>query len=152
MIDLVGEQATAIPDAITTKVVAVEGDRQKMDMIEGLVKANRGKKMLVFAETKRECKLFDGLSYARFTPIHGDLGQGQRNAVMAEYRRPGSSSILVATDVAARGLDINNIDIVIHHSVRHVDSFVHRSGRTGRAGKEGLNIVFSDKGNLSFMR
>ena len=49
--------------------------------------------------------------------------------------------ILVATDVAARGLDIDNIDVVIHMSVRDVDSFVHRTGRTGRAGKSGRNIV-----------
>lgn len=49
--------------------------------------------------------------------------------------------ILVATDVAARGLDIDNIDVVIHQSVNNVDSFIHRTGRTGRAGKNGRNIV-----------
>lgn len=49
--------------------------------------------------------------------------------------------ILVATDVAARGLDIDNIDVVIQQSVNNVDSFVHRTGRTGRAGKTGRNIV-----------
>lgn len=49
--------------------------------------------------------------------------------------------ILVATDVAARGLDIDNIDVVIQMSVNNVDSFVHRTGRTGRAGKSGRNIV-----------
>ena len=49
--------------------------------------------------------------------------------------------VLVATDVAARGLDIDDIDVVIQQSVSNVDSFVHRTGRTGRAGKSGRNIV-----------
>ena len=52
--------------------------------------------------------------------------------------------VLVATDVAARGLDIDDIDVVIHLSVKDVDAFIHRSGRTGRAGKKGRNIVLYD--------
>jgi ATP-dependent RNA helicase DDX21 len=54
--------------------------------------------------------------------------------------------------VAARGLDIDNIDTVIQFAVRHVDSFVHRTGRTGRAGKSGTNIVFCDKQALPLFR
>jgi ATP-dependent RNA helicase DeaD len=64
--------------------------------------------------------------------------------------------ILVATDVAARGLDIDDIDVVIQQSVHNVDSFIHRTGRTGRAGKEGRNIVMyeidSEKSNLNFFK
>ena len=64
--------------------------------------------------------------------------------------------ILVATDVASRGLDIDNIDVVIHQSLIDVDSFVHRSGRTGRAGKSGRNIVLYDVNeeaqNLDFFK
>lgn len=60
--------------------------------------------------------------------------------------------VLVATDVAARGLDINNIDVIVQYSVRNVDSFVHRTGRTGRAGKDGLNIVFAEKSELKFLK
>lgn len=64
--------------------------------------------------------------------------------------------ILVATDVASRGLDIDNIDVVIQQSVIDVDSFVHRSGRTGRAGKSGRNIVLYDVNeeaqNLDFFK
>ena len=70
---------------------------------------------------------------------------------MNKYRQPGCQSILVATDVAARGLDIDDIDVVIHYGVRHVDSLVHRSGRTGRANKEGTNIIFTDKENIDFL-
>ena len=71
---------------------------------------------------------------------------------MNEYRKPESRSILVATDVAARGLDIDDIDTVIQFKVRHIDSFVHRSGRTGRAGKSGHNIIFCPKNELDFFK
>ena len=60
--------------------------------------------------------------------------------------------ILVATDVAARGLDIDDIDVVVQYSVRNVDAFVHRTGRTGRAGKTGLNIVFVQREDLKFIK
>ena len=60
--------------------------------------------------------------------------------------------ILVATDVAARGLDIDDIDVVVQYSVRNTDSFVHRTGRTGRAGKNGINIVFAEKSDLKFIK
>jgi ATP-dependent RNA helicase DeaD len=59
---------------------------------------------------------------------------------------------LVATDVAARGLDIDDIDVIIQYGVRHVDSFVHRTGRTGRAGKEGMNVIFVSKTELPFVK
>lgn len=52
--------------------------------------------------------------------------------------------ILVATDVAARGLDIDDIDVIIQQTVNNVDAFIHRTGRTGRAGKKGRNIVLHD--------
>ena len=62
--------------------------------------------------------------------------------------------VLVATDVAARGLDIDNIDVVIQQSVNNVDAFIHRTGRTGRAGKSGRNIVLyeveKENKNLDF--
>ena len=75
---------------------------------------------------------------------------------LKDYRDPNSDMVLVATDVAARGLDIDNIDVVIQQSVHNVDSFIHRTGRTGRAGKEGRNIVMyeieTEKSNLSFFK
>ncbi len=68
------------------------------------------------------------------------------------FRQKDCQGILVATDVAARGLDIDNIDVVVHFSVKHVDSFVHRSGRTGRAGKAGMNLLLCSKQELPFMK
>lgn len=71
---------------------------------------------------------------------------------MQRYRQENSKDILVATDVAARGLDINNIDVVIQFQIRHVDSLVHRTGRTGRANKSGTNIMLIGKSELKFMK
>lgn len=58
---------------------------------------------------------------------------------------------MVATDVASRGLDIDDIDVVIQLGCRHVDSFVHRSGRTGRVGKKGTNIIFFERDEMKFI-
>ena len=84
------------------------------------------------------------MSYAQFITLHGDLEQGQREVRLNKYRDKDSKYILVATDVAARGLDIDDIDVVIQCGCHNIDSFVHRSGRTGRVEKNGLNILFFD--------
>jgi superfamily II DNA/RNA helicase len=77
--------------------------------------------------------------------LHGDLEQRNRAYILQKFREKKSKSILVATDVASRGLDVEDIDVIVQFRVRHVDSFVHRTGRTGRAGKEGINIVLCSK-------
>jgi len=74
--------------------------------------------------------------------IHGDFSQSQREAVMKRFRE-GRTDVLVATDVAARGIDISNITHVINFSIpQNPESYVHRIGRTGRAGREGIAITF----------
>jgi ATP-dependent RNA helicase DeaD len=72
--------------------------------------------------------------------LHGDLSQAQRDTVMKKFRLK-NIDILVATDVAARGLDVNSLTHVIHYSLPDdPEVFVHRSGRTGRAGKDGISM------------
>lgn len=72
--------------------------------------------------------------------LHGDLSQSQRDHVMARFRS-GHLQLLIATDVAARGLDVDNLTHVINYRLPdHLDSYIHRSGRTGRAGKSGVSI------------
>lgn len=74
--------------------------------------------------------------------LHGDLSQGQRNAVIKKFKSR-ENTILVATDVAARGIDVPDITHVINYSIpEDLESYVHRIGRTGRAGKEGIAITF----------
>eukprot|EP00578_Thalassiosira_sp_NH16_P017946 CAMPEP_0181105396 /NCGR_PEP_ID=MMETSP1071-20121207/15968_1 /TAXON_ID=35127 /ORGANISM="Thalassiosira sp., Strain NH16" /LENGTH=787 /DNA_ID=CAMNT_0023188717 /DNA_START=347 /DNA_END=2707 /DNA_ORIENTATION=+ len=101
-------------------------------------------KTIVFTETKAECdELVSGSVFKTLTAqtIHGDIGQKQRDATLAAFRA-GSFNVLVATDVAARGIDIKDVDLVIQfHPPRDTDTYVHRSGRTGRAGAKGISVV-----------
>jgi superfamily II DNA/RNA helicase len=106
--------------------------------------AESADRMLVFVRTKRACdhiarELRDLGSPAR--PIHGDLPQPKRERTLAEFTS-GKSPVLVATNVAARGLHIEGVDIVLHYDPPEDSrTYVHRSGRTARAGEEGLVIT-----------
>jgi len=100
-----------------------------------------GQKILVFTDTKREC---DSLSYSlnrtkhrTCAAIHGDKDQRERERVLKDFR-DGRISTLIATDVAARGLDIDAVGYVINYDFPHtVEDYVHRIGRTGRADNAG---------------
>jgi len=101
-------------------------------------------KTIVFTETKRQAdELVSGGVFKSLTAqaIHGDIGQKQRDSTLAAFRA-GSFNVLVATDVAARGIDIKNVDLVIQFDPpRDVDTYVHRSGRTGRAETSGVSVL-----------
>jgi len=76
--------------------------------------------------------------------LHGDVGQKQRDATLNAFRA-GAFNVLVATDVAARGIDIQNVDLVVQFSPpRDADTYVHRSGRTDLAGKKGTSSLLFD--------
>ena len=101
-------------------------------------------KTIVFTETKAECdELVSGGVFKTLTAqaIHGDVAQKQRDSTLAAFRA-GAFNVLVATDVAARGIDIKDVDLVIQlNPPRDTDTYVHRSGRTGRAGAKGISVV-----------
>ena len=101
-------------------------------------------KTIVFTETKREAdELVSGGIFKSLTAqaLHGDIGQQQRDATLAAFRK-GAFNVLVATDVAARGIDIQDVDLVVQlDPPRDVDTYVHRSGRTGRAGNKGVSVL-----------
>ena len=145
MIDLVGEDTNQLPAQLVSKAIISPNWEHKIQHIKQFVQANRDKKVMVFTETKSDAQRFAALDFANFLPIHGDLDQRARERALSKFREAGSRSILVGTDVAARGLDVDDIDVVIHLQCRHVDSYVHRSGRTARKGKEGLNVLFIGK-------
>merc|ERR1719281_2037018 len=89
-------------------------------------------------------QLEDGLNRAKVNcdSIHGDKDQRQREKALDD-RRDGYTKILCATDVAARGLDIKGVTLVINYDPpKHVEDYVHRIGRTGRAGKKGTSVTF----------
>jgi len=101
-------------------------------------------KTIVFTQTKREAdELVSGGTFKSLTAqaLHGDVGQKQRDATLNAFRQ-GAFNVLVATDVAARGIDIQDVDLVIQFDPpRDVDTYVHRSGRTGRAGNKGVSVL-----------
>lgn len=84
--------------------------------------------------------------------LHGDLSQSQRNVILKQFRAK-ERTIVVATDVAARGIDVSDLTHVVNYSFPDDwESYVHRSGRTGRAGKEGIAITFINKHEMRFVR
>jgi ATP-dependent RNA helicase DeaD len=109
---------------------------------------------IVFCRTRQETKdIADKLMSDGYNAdaLHGDLSQAQRDYVMKKFRNK-NLQILVATDVAARGLDVQNLSHVINYSIPDdIETYTHRSGRTGRAGKEGISIAIlnlKEKGKL----
>ncbi len=84
--------------------------------------------------------------------LHGDLSQKQRDVVMQRFKLH-QLEVLIATDVAARGIDVNNLTHVIHHSLPDdLSYYTHRSGRTARAGKEGISLALIEKNNVSKLK
>lgn len=98
---------------------------------------------VVFCRTKRDTQQIAEQLFKfgfKVEPLHGDLSQAQREAVMKKFRKNGIQAV-IATDVAARGIDVDDITHVIHHSLPDdIEFYTHRSGRTARAGKSGLSI------------
>ena len=97
---------------------------------------------MIFVETRQEARDLALLEFANFLPIHGEMEQRAREKALDLFKNSGSKHILVGTDVASRGLDIDDVDIIIQLSCKDYDSYLHRSGRTARKGKKGLNILF----------
>ena len=84
--------------------------------------------------------------------LHGDMSQKERERKLDNFRK-GKFNVLVATDVAARGLDIPNVELVLHYELpRDTESFLHRSGRTGRAGKTGTTIALFTRMETGMLR
>ena len=100
---------------------------------------------IIFCNTKRRAEELSGKVRARgyrADELHGDMKQSQRDRVMGGFRK-GTIEILIATDVAARGIDVDDVDLVINFDVpQDVEYYIHRIGRTGRAGKSGKAITF----------
>lgn len=120
-------------------------DRQKFDVLCRLLDIQSPDLSIIFARTKRRVdELAEGLKKRGYSAegIHGDLTQAKRDAVLRQFRE-GIVDILVATDVAARGLDITGVTHVYNFDIpQDPESYVHRIGRTGRAGQTGVAVTF----------
>lgn len=117
---------------------------QKGDALKLLLEYTQPRKCLVFCNTKRMVdELSESLRESGYKAIgiHGDLKQNQRTSVMRDFKS-GRARILIATDVAARGIDVDNVEAVFNYDVpQELEYYVHRIGRTGRAGKEGASYT-----------
>ncbi|WP_018755811.1 DEAD/DEAH box helicase [Paenibacillus terrigena] len=120
-------------------------ERQKFEAISRLLDMESPELAIVFGRTKRRVdELSEALQKRGYSAdgLHGDLSQNQRDTVMRKFR-DGSIDVLVATDVAARGLDVSGVTHVVNFDLpQDPESYVHRIGRTGRAGKEGTAWSF----------
>ena len=124
----------------------------KIEMLARILQAEGRGPTIVFCRTKRTCqKTADDLLERGFksSTIHGDLGQGAREKALSDFKA-GKSDVLVATDVAARGIDIDGITHVINYQCPEDEkTYVHRIGRTARAGADGIAVTFVDWDELA---
>lgn len=131
--------------SVEQKFITVGEDQEKFDVLNQMLLNPDFDKVLIFAETKRTVsKLCKSLKHndIRTDEIHGDKTQNYRQQALRRFKE-GKVQVLVATDVAARGLDITNVTHVINYQIpQTVDSYIHRIGRTGRAGKKGKAFTF----------
>ncbi|HET6825598.1 MAG TPA: DEAD/DEAH box helicase [Amnibacterium sp.] len=123
----------------------------KDEVIARILQAEGRGKTVIFTRTKRAAaKLVEELSDRGFNAaaVHGDLSQEQRERAMNAFRA-GKKDVLIATDVAARGIDVDDVTHVINHTLpEDADAYLHRVGRTGRAGKTGIAVTFVDWDDL----
>ncbi|MGH3388770.1 MAG: DEAD/DEAH box helicase [Actinomadura sp.] len=119
----------------------------KPEMLSRILQARGRGLTMVFCQTKRACdRVAADLVQRGFAAaaVHGDLGQGQRERALRAFRS-GKIDVLIATDVAARGLDVDDVTHVINYECPEDEkAYVHRIGRTGRAGKEGIAVTLVD--------
>ncbi len=129
-------------------------EARKRELLSELIGVNNWQRVLVFAGTKESANLLakelklDGIKVAL---CHGDKSQGARNKALAQFTE-GSVRVLVATDVAARGLDITELDYVVNFHLPFLpEDYVHRIGRTGRAGRSGTAISLVSPKDAKFL-
>ncbi len=130
-------------------------ERQKFDILCRLLDIHSPERAIIFGRTKRRVdEIYEALNKRGYSAegIHGDLTQARRDSVMNSFRK-GFTEILVATDVAARGLDIGDVTHIYNFDIpQDPESYVHRIGRTGRLGKAGMAFTFVTPREMEHLR
>ncbi|MDG3088046.1 ATP-dependent RNA helicase DbpA [Vibrio hannami] len=147
--ELVKVESTHTEISIKQKFFKVESQEERLIAVKKLLLHYQAESTVIFCNTKREVQdVAETLYHQGFDVIdlHGDLEQRDRDQSLAQFANK-SISVLIATDVAARGLDVDNLDMVINYQLsRDPEVHIHRIGRTGRAGNNGIACsLFSDK-------
>lgn len=132
-------------EAIEQCYVSVSNRNQKLDVLTRLLEVEENQAVIIFTRTKTESTELAERLQARghsAAALNGDMSQGAREKTINRLKK-GELDILIATDVAARGIDVERVSHVINYDIPYdVDSYVHRIGRTGRAGRTGKAILF----------
>jgi ATP-dependent RNA helicase RhlE len=146
-------QRNAVPQTVTHRIHSVPEGGKSHALTHVLTQAPRDQ-ALVFCKTKRRSdRVGEHLNGAgiRTAVIHGNKSQGARNRALGDFKA-GRVNVLVATDIAARGLDIAQLPLVINYDLPHVaEDYVHRVGRTGRAGRAGRAVSLVTAGDRSLL-
>ncbi len=142
------------PPDIVQRAIAVDVAR-RTQLLRQLIQEHGWSRVLVFVATKHAAEIVaDKLRKAAIDaePFHGELSQGKRTQVLADFKAE-RLTVVVATDVAARGLDITQLPVVVNYDLpRSTSDYTHRIGRTGRAGQSGLAVSFVSAGTEAHFR
>nr|WP_244945603.1 DEAD/DEAH box helicase [Couchioplanes caeruleus] len=142
-----GHTSDSGPSPLTKQVVYRTHPLNKVEMVARILQARERGLTMIFTRTKRAAdRVAEDLDFRGFAvaAVHGDLGQGARERALRAFRT-GKIDVLVATDVAARGLDVSGVTHVINYDCpEDPDTYTHRIGRTGRAGATGVAVTFVD--------
>lgn len=143
-VELAPEPTLLQESVIAQRAIRVD-DSRRTQLLRHLVKENKWTRVLVFVATKYAAELIAEKLYKAgvfATAFHGDLSQGARNQVLAEFKDE-QWEVVITTDLASRGIDISKLPVVVNYDLpRSAVDYVHRIGRTGRAGETGLAISF----------
>ena len=135
--------------------IAVEREDWKLDTLSDLYETVTITQAVIFCNTRRKVDwLTDKLTARDFTvsAMHGDMDQAQRDLIMKEFRS-GSSRVLIATDLLARGIDVQQVSLVINYDLpANRENYIHRIGRGGRFGRKGVAINFVTADDVRMMR
>lgn len=137
---------TETSESVHQDIVKIKNG-QKVDQLHDLLNMDSYEKVMIFGRTKHGIEKLTKMLIARgfkAVSIHGNKSQGQRQRALADFKQ-GRTNILLATDVASRGIDVDDVSHVINYDApESYDDYVHRIGRTGRAGKKGFAVTFVD--------
>lgn len=142
------------PQKITQQRILADDIKHKDRLLHWILSNDTYNKALIFTNTRDQAEKVGGLlRYHKYSVdvLHGEKQQDRRKKIMTAFRK-NALDVLVATDVAARGLDVESIDLVINYDIpRSGDEYIHRIGRTGRAGAEGTAISFVSERDWNLM-
>jgi ATP-dependent RNA helicase RhlE len=142
-------------DRIDQQILLMEKDAKRKALVDVLSKAENMDRAIVFTRTKHGAdKVTRQLEQAGLgaAAIHGNKSQGQRQRALDSFRS-GRTPILVATDIAARGIDVDGVSHVVNYELPNVpEAYVHRIGRTARAGRSGVAVSFVDREERAYLR